>query len=299
MYEHTFNSGLSQYYAVIAWAASWLYESTAAGEYAQIAREYGERLAACQERGEAGLPFDGFFYRDESRRDIVHFNHQAREHQFVQALESLCRTQPDRPERARWEDAMKRYGGYLKAIAGNAAPYGMLPAGVHKLDEPENRELFPYLHVCCDYEAERENYRAQLKAGKDLGGGYVLRNFPVWFSFRGNTAVMLSMGKAAGVLGRYFRDGELLQLAREQLYWMWGKNPFGQSLVYGMGQNYCRQYAVLTGESVGEVPVGVETLGNGDEPYWPQNNNATYREVWVGSACRYVQVLGELLRQHA
>ena len=47
-------------------------------------------------------------------------------------------------------------------------------------------------------------------------------------------------------------------------------------------------------ESVGEVPVGVETLGNGDEPYWPQNNNATYREVWVGSACRYAQVLAEL-----
>ena len=160
-----------------------------------------------------------------------------------------------------------------------------------------NRELFPYLHVCCDYEAERENYRAQLKAGRDLGGGFVLRNFPVWFSFRGNAAVMFSMGKAAGILGRYFQDKELSQLAREQLYWMWGKNPFGQPLVYGMGQNCCRQYAVLTGESVGEVPVGVETLGNGDEPYWPQNNNATYREVWVGSACRYVQVLGELLRQ--
>ena len=295
MYEHTYNSGLSQYYAVIVWAAGWLYETTAAEEYAIISREYGEKLIACQERG--ALPFGGFFYRDESHCDIVHFNHQAREHQFMQALEILCRTQPERSEKALWESAMRRYGDYLKFIAGNTAPYGMLPAGVHRLDEPENRELLPYLHVCCDYEAERENYRAQLKAGRDLGGGFVLRNFPVWFSFRGNAAVMFSMGKAAGILGRYFQDKELSQLAREQLYWMWGKNPFGQPLVYGMGQNCCRQYAVLTGESVGEVPVGVETLGNGDEPYWPQNNNATYREVWVGSACRYVQVLGELLRQ--
>ena len=64
-----------------------------------------------------------------------------------------------------------------------------------------------------------------------------------------------------------------------------------------MGSNYCRQYAVLTGESVGEVPVGIETLNNGDEPYWPQNNNATYREVWVGSVCRYVQVCTELIEE--
>lgn len=239
MFEHTYHSGLSQYCAVIVWAASCLFEVTQEADYAQTAREYAAKLLACQEQGQAGIGLAGFFYRDESRRTIVHFNHQAREHQFTQALEALCRTQPDAEERPLWEAAMRRYGEYLKAIAGNTAPYGMLPAGIHKLDEWRDRELFPYLHVTCEYDRERENYR-------------------------------------------------------EQLYWMWGKNPFGQSLVYGMGANYCRQYAVLTGESVGEVPVGVETWGNGDEPYWPQNNNATFREVWVGSACRYLQVCAEL-----
>ncbi len=297
MYEHTYGGGLSQYYAVSVWAASCLYQASGEEEYAAWAREYGEKLIRCQEQDAHKAPIPGFFYRDENHKTIVHFNHQAREHQFMQALEALCLTQPERPEREKWEHAMSLYGGYLKSIAGNTAPYGMLPAGVHKLDEPDDRELFPYMHPCCEYEAERENYRAQLKAGTDLGGGYVLRNFPVWFSFRGNTAVMLSMGKAAGILGRYFGDGSLLQIAKEQLYWLWGKNPFGQSLVYGMGRNYCRQYAVLTGESVGEVPVGVETLENGDEPYWPQNNNATFREVWVSAACRYIQTLEELLSE--
>lgn len=294
MFEHTYNSGLSQYYAVIVWAASCLYEVTKEEGYAGTAREYAGKLLACQEQGEAGMGLTGFFYRDESRKTIVHFNHQAREHQFMQALEALCRTQPKAEERPVWEAAMRRYGEYLKIISKNTAPYGMLPAGIYKLDEWQDRELFPYLHVTCGYERERENYREQLLAGQDLGGGCVLRNFPVWFSFRGNGAVMLSMGKAAGILGSYFKDKELTQLAKEQLYWMWGKNPFGQSLVYGMGKNDCRQYAVLTGESVGEVPVGVETLENGDEPYWPQNNNATHREVWVGSACRYAQILAEL-----
>lgn len=288
MFEHTYNSGRSQYYAVAVWAASLLYKVSGKVLYAETARAYAEKLLACQEQGAAGLPLTGFFYRDESHRTIVHFNHQSREHQFMQALETLCRTQPDAVEKPLWESAMRRYGNYLLAIAPNTAPYGMLPAGVHKLDEAEDAETFPWLHVSCDFAQEQQNYRDQLAAGKALAPGHVLRNFPVWFSFRGNAAVMLSMGKAAALLGRYFGDATLLELGREQLYWMWGKNPFGQSLVYGAGSNYCRQYAVLCGECAGEVPVGIETLDNEDTPYWPQNNNATFREVWVGAACRWL-----------
>jgi hypothetical protein len=119
----------------------------------------------------------------------------------------------------------------------------------------------------------------------------VLRNFPVWFSFRGNSAVLLSTGRAAGVAGNYLGDGRLTGLCREQLYWMWGKNPFGQSLVYGMGSDYAKLYTVHMGETVGAVPVGIETNGNGDEPYWPGNNNATYREIWIGAVCRYLEAL--------
>lgn len=294
-FEHTYNSGLSQYYAVTVWAASCLYAASGDESYATVARETAEKLLACQEQGTANAPLTGFFYRDETHQTIVHFNHQSREHQFIQALERLCRTQPEAPQKAAWERAMTLYGDYLKAISQNTAPYGMLPAGIHRLDEAEDARVFPYLHITCQYEQERENYREQLVQGKPLGNGYVLRNFPIWFSFRGNTAVMLSMGKAAAILGRYFKDSELLQIGREQMYWMWGKNPFGQSLIYGVGKNYCRQYAVLCGESVGEIPVGVETLGNGDIPYWPQNNNATFREVWIGAASRWLLVCADCM----
>lgn len=295
MFEHTWNSGLSQYYAVIVWAASCLYEASGAQEYAAAAREFAQKLLACQEQGQAGIGLTGFFYRDESHKVIVHFNHQSREYQFMQALEALCRTQPGAAEKPQWEQAMRRYGEYLKAIAPNTAPYGMLPAGVHRLDEAQDAETFKWLHVAAEYEAEKQNYEQQLAQGTPVAPGHVLRNFPVWFSFRGNTAVMLAMGKAASLLGRYFKDEELLQLGREQLYWMWGKNPFGQSLIYGAGSNYCRQYAVLCGECVGEVPVGVETLGNEDLPYWPQNNNATFREVWIGAACRWLWLCADYL----
>ena len=293
-YEHSYNSGASQYYAVSAWAASCLYEAGGEASYADEARQAGAKLLRCQETGDRA-PLAGFFYRDESKTRIVHFNHQSREHQFAQALCALWRTQPEAAERADWEAAMCLYGSYLKAIAPNTAPFGMLPAGLHRLDEAEDREVFPYLHVDCDFDEEKADYAAQLAAGRDLGGGWVLRNFPVWFSFRGNNAVLLSAGKAASLLGACLEDEELKQLGREQLYWLWGKNPFGQSLVYGVGENYCRQYAVLCGECAGEVPVGVETRGNEDVPYWPQNNNATFREVWIGAVCRALLLCADYL----
>ncbi len=291
MFEHTYNSGLSQYYAVTVRAASALYRETGEASYARDAREAGERLMHCQERG--GHPWDGFFRREPGHLTPVHFNHQAREHQFAEAFASLLETQPDAPERGRWEDALRLYGSYLRFIAGGTAPWGMLPAGIHRRGEELDEALFPYMHVTCDWASERENYRAQLDAGRDLGDGFVLRNFPVWFSFRGNSAVLLSEGRAAGVAGRITGDEALRQAAREQLYWIWGKNPFGQSLVYGAGHDFCRQYTVHMGDTVGAVPVGIETKGNGDEPYWPTNNNATFREIWIGAVCRYLEVLAE------
>lgn len=299
MYEHTWNSGLSQYHAVRLWSASLLFRATKEPSYRAEILENAEKLMACQETGAAGLPFTGFFYRDETHSAIVHFNHQSREHQFMQALEAACTALPDAKEKPQWEKCMRRYGEYLKAIVGNTAPYGMLPAGVHRMDEAEDQALFRFLHVACDYEAEKENYKAQLRHGTEVAPGYVIRNFPVWFSFRGNSAVLLSAGKAASILGSYFHDQQLVQIAHEQLYWMWGKNPFGQSLVYGDGANWCRQYAVLCGECVGEVPVGIETLGNEDAPYWPQNNNATFREVWGAAACRMLWLCADTFREEA
>ena len=70
-------------------------------------------------------------------------------------------------------------------------------------------------------------------------------------------------------------------------------------MVYGDGANWCRQYAVLCGECVGEVPVGIETLGNEDAPYWPQNNNATFREVWGAAACRMLWLCADTFREEA
>ncbi|MFV0401442.1 MAG: glycoside hydrolase family 9 protein [Oscillospiraceae bacterium] len=292
--EHTHNASLSQYYAAASWSASMIYQACGEAYYAKEAACFAALLLDCQDKGEAGLPFTGFFYRDNRKSHIVHFNHQSREHLFIQALHALCTTQKDSAELPVWEDALSRYGGYLKALYSHSSPYGMIPSGVHRFDEPEDRDTFAVLHLEADYETDKLNYLEQLKAGIPVGESHCIRHFPVWFSFRGNTAILLSQAKGASLCGKYFSDDTLLEIAREQMYWLSGKNPFRQSLIYGEGSNYAQQYAALCGETVGEIPVGIQTRDNEDRPYWPMANCATYKEIWMTSAGHWLRLLADL-----
>ena len=293
-YEHTYNTGASQFAATASWAASMLLALTGEAAYGQRARDYMDDMLACQQTGEAALELKGFFYRDRAKTHIVHFNHQARDHAYAQALQALCATQPEHADLSRWQEALRLHGAYLKGLLAYASPYGMLPAGVYAEHEAGDRETFGLLHLLSDYDQERANYAAQVRGGAPLGNGHYVKQFPVWFSFRGNLAVHVAMGKAAAICGSYLQDDELLEAARDQLYWVAGRNPFCQSLMYGEGSNYAQQYAVFPGEMVGELPVGVQTLGNGDEPYWPQANTATYKEVWTSSASHWLWLAAEL-----
>lgn len=294
--EHATGSALSQYYAAACWAASLLCKA-AGKEYANTAERWADKLLACQETGDS-LPMKGFFYRDEEKSQIVHSAHQSREHLFAQALTAACEALPDSLQRFRWEKAMDLYGGYLKGLMQYTAPYGMIPAGLYEMRELENKEAFRRVHEDrVVFEEELKNYKEQLEKSVALGSGCYVKSFPVWFSFRGNSGVLLSMGKAASILGRYFGDKELLEIAREQLYWTLGKNPFSQSLMYGEGDRYGQQYAALLGETVGEMTVGVQTLANEDLPYWPPANIATYREVWTTPPTRWLWIAADLMAE--
>lgn len=292
--EHTAGASLSQYYAVAAWAAARLYKITGDVYFCECAAEYADKVIACQETGDEP-PMKGFFYRDESKQHIVHFSHQARDQVFVMGLAEVCRSLNGVRDITAWEEALKLFGGYLKGLQQYTAPYGMLPAGIHHISEADDEAVFHVIHPKVDYPRERNNYIEQLKQGVDLGGGYYLRVFPIWFSYRGNSAIQLSMGKAASIIGNYFGDQELIEIAREQLYWTVGKNPFGQSLIYGEGNHYGSEYTALLGETVGEMPVGVQTRGNEDLPYWPQANIATYREVWTTPPGRWMWIAADLI----
>ncbi len=294
-YEHSYNTSESQYMATISWSASQLYKLTRKPCYAKIAAEYIRYTLECQ-RTE---PLDdedairGFFYRDKSRKSIVHYIHQSREQVYMQAMSLLCETQKGHPDYPKWANSIQLYGEYLKKTMKYTRPYGMIPSGVYHTEEYKDSTGFYALHIFPPVNA-KELYAEQVKRGVKLDEKHYMKRFPVWFSiFNGNTAIHLSSGKSAAICGKFLKDKELLDIGLEQLYWTVGKNPFAQSLIYGEGHNYPQLNSFSSGEMTGEMPVGIRTLGNDDIPYWPQTNNACYKEVWVTSAGKWLSLIAE------
>ncbi|PWT74648.1 MAG: glycosyl hydrolase family 9 [Bacteroidetes bacterium] len=292
--DHAAMASNSQYSANISFASSLLYKLTGDKMYADEAAKAIQYTLQCQ-RMEPLNDKDslrGFFYRDLGRRSIVHYSHQSRDQAFMQALTALCETQPGNPDYKKWEAAIKMFGDYLKKIMQYDAPYGLVPSGVYNVDEVKDSVNFYKIHVRISSGAGQD-YKEQLQNGVKLDHEHYLRVFPVWFSFKGNAAVQLSTGKAAALCGRFLHDRELMNIAEQQLFWIVGKNPFGQSLIWGEGNNYPQLYTALPSETVGGIPVGMESRFNEDTPYWPQFNTATYKEVWGAPAARWLSLIAE------
>jgi hypothetical protein len=288
--EHSFNTSESQYMATISWSASMLYKLTNDPYYADIATRYVQYTLDCQQKTPLSKQsaVKGFFFRDKTKKVAVHYNHQSRDQVYMQALILLCETQPQHQDYGRWTEAIRLYGEYLKAIMPYTAPYGMIASGIYREDEI-NDPSFDKMYMSIK-EGDTQNFVEQVKNGVSLDGRHYLKRFPVWLSHRGNAAVHLSTGKAAALCGKFMNDKELMRIGREQLYWLVGKNPFGQSLIYGEGDRFGQMFSPLPGTIVGEMPVGMQTRYNGDEPCWPVVNNSTYKEVWLTSAGKWISL---------
>ncbi|AXY76376.1 glycosyl hydrolase family 9 [Paraflavitalea soli] len=292
--DHAAMASNSQYSANISFAASLLYKLTRDKSYAAEAAKAIQYTLQCQRTEPLNdkNKLRGFFYRDLNKRSIVHYTHQSRDHSYMQALTALCETQPDNPDYKKWEAAIRMYGDYLKTIMQYVQPYGLVPSGVYHVDEVKDSVNFYKVQVGI-YKGAASDYKEQLEHGFKLDEEHYLRVFPVWFSFKGNAAVQLSTGKAAALAGRFLHDKKLMDIAEQQLFWIVGKNPFGQSIIWGEGSNYPQLYTALPGETVGGIPVGMQSRFNEDTPYWPQFNTATYKELWVGPAAKWFSLIAE------
>ncbi|MCR4920219.1 MAG: glycoside hydrolase family 9 protein [Bacteroidaceae bacterium] len=287
--EHTYNTSPSQFHATMSWAASQLYQLTGRDDYARDAADLIRYTLDCQATGD----ISGYFYRDTTHCAPVHYIHQSREQLYMQALVALCETQPRHPDCERWRSAIRAYADYLRFLSAYTAPYGMAPSGIYQTGEYADSAGFYSLHIFAPANVP-ELFETQIRRGEPLDEGRYVRRFPVWFGiFNGNEAILLSAGKAAAQCGRFLDDDALRQIGREQLYWTVGKNPFCQSLIYGEGHRYPSMDSFSSGEIMGEIPVGIRSLGNDDVPYWPQTNNACYKEVWLTSAGKFLSLLAE------
>lgn len=186
----------SQYYASISWSASQLYKLTGNQRYADYAAQYIRYTLDCQRteplKDKDGLC--GFFYRDLNKKSIVHYTHQSRDQIYMQALTTLCETQPNHPDYGKWTGAIRLYGDYLKKIMRYVQPYGMVPSGVYHVDEVKDSANFYDVQVGIRKDVSKQ-YKEQLENGFRLDNEHYLRVFPVWFSFKGNAAVHLATGK--------------------------------------------------------------------------------------------------------
>jgi hypothetical protein len=142
--------------------------------------------------------------------------------------------------------------------------------------------------------ATRDAFRAQVLSGMPLGDGYYLRAFPVWFARRGNYGVLLSQAKALSAAAQLRRDRDAAQLAQQQAQWIVGRNPFVQSTMYGEGYDWAQQYSVSSGDFVGALPVGMQSRGNTDLPYWPAQNMYVYKEVWGHPVSRWLWLMRDI-----
>lgn len=292
--DHAAMASNSQYSANISFAASMLYKLTGETYYAKKAAEAIKYVLDCQRTEPLGDKdrLSGFFYRDLNKKSIVHYTHQSRDQVYMQALVALCESQPDNPDFQKWKNAIRLYGDYLKIIMQYVQPYGLVPSGVYNINEVHDSVNFYKVQVGI-FSGAAKDYKEQLKNGVQLDKEHYLRVFPVWFSFRGNAAVQLSTGKAAALAGKFLGDKELINIAEQQLFWIVGKNPFGQSIIWGEGSNYPQLYTALPGETVGGIPVGMQSRFNEDTPYWPQFNTATYKELWGAPAARWLSLIAE------
>ncbi len=260
-------------------AGSELFRATQRRDFADKAVELADVLLSSQERHRQtnwSLPLAGFFHRSPRQDAPSHYSHRSHEQAPVVALADLCELLPDHPKWIEWYAAVALYAEYLRATAEVTAPYHLLPAGIWRTDQGAGWE------------------RAQARQGIRLDDRHYLRRFPCWPDFRGNEGVLLSEAKALSVAAQLRGDPTLRSLAEEQLHWTLGRNPFGESLMYGVGHDYAPQYTAMSGDMVGSLPVGIQTRGETDVPYWPTANCYNYAEVWVHPASRWLAILADL-----
>jgi hypothetical protein len=272
-----------------------LFEATGDPQYEDEAIALGALVLASQERKLQpwNTPLTGYFYTGPKRENLFHRFHIGQEQEPIVALTKLCEAFPDHADWMKWYSAVVLHSQYyLKPASAFDLPFAVLPAGVYRESEarliPEAKNWTPLRA------ADRDAYIEQVHRGVRLGDDAYLRRFPVWFDFRGNSSVLLSQAKALSTAAKLRGDLGAEDLAQKQAQWFVGRNPFSSSLMYGEGYDWTPLYSVRSGQMVGALPVGIETKGYDDAPYWPTQICWTYKEVWTAPVGQWIWLMDDL-----
>jgi len=262
-----------------------LWRATDDQRYADKAVELARVILDSQERKRPNwtTPMLGFFYTSPARDRILHYCHRGREQGPIVALTELCNAFPEHTDWMKWYSAVALHSEYLKTMTKYTEPYGVLPSSIYQDNE--------YAGVP---ESRRESFRKQVLNGIPLGEGHYLRLFPVWLDYRGHFGTILPQTQALANAAHLRGDLEAAQLSEKQLEWVIGRNPFAQSTMWGEGYDFAPHQTPNSGDMVGSLPVGIETRGDSDVPYWPVQNTWTYKELWVHPVARWIWLMRDL-----
>uniref|UniRef100_UPI00321641A7 glycoside hydrolase family 9 protein n=1 Tax=uncultured Draconibacterium sp. TaxID=1573823 RepID=UPI00321641A7 len=254
------------------WAGCALYEVTKDEAVKQAIVVYADKLMRCQQKElkDWKIPLRGFFYTSSQNDKIFVQGHVVSALSPILGLVKLCKLFPDHQEYREWFSSVKLYAEYLKTMADLTAPYNMIPASVYKLGTNDNNQILQ---------------------GIPLDNEHYLRMFPVWGSSRGNSPVILSYAISLAQANQLLKDEEIEKICQAQLEWNVGKNPFNQSLMYGEGYDYSPQFSAHCGDIVGGLPVGIQSKGNDDLPYWQPAVLYNYKEIWIHVSNRWMYLL--------
>ena len=258
-----------------------LAKMTGEEKYRDQAVKFGKLLISCQEQSFLdGIPITGYFYENTERTRVIHNLHAAFEEAPLIALSMLCREFPDHNEWIEWYSAAVLHSEYfMKRGSQIAAPYYHLPNSVWKMTDI----------VAVEDSAMRSDMLRQYNDGTQLDENYTLRTFPIYRDglFHGNTNIQMSSSWALAEASKLRNDKEGMQLVGKQLEWILGANPFGQSLMYGVGYGFAPHFAYCLKDIVGALPVGMDCM-SGDMPHWCATNTATSKEIWVEPVNRFL-----------
>jgi hypothetical protein len=256
-------------------------------KYAESATGFGNLIVACQEQSfKDSIPVTGYFYENTDRKKVIHNYHAAFEEAPLIALSLLCETFPDDSNWMKWYSAAVLHSEFfMKRGSVIAAPYDLLPNSVWKKTE--------LLEIADS--TVRSDMMRQFNDGTHLNRDYVLRTFPVYHDglFHGNTNIQMSCTWALAAASVLRNDTAGMELAAKQFRWIFGTNPFGQSLMYGFGYDFAPQFAYCLKDVAGSLPVGMDCM-SGDMPYWSATNTATTKEIWVEPVNRFLGAVSVL-----
>lgn len=267
-----------------------LYKATSKQEYADKAFELAPQLINSQER--SFIPgsernITGYLYENTTKERTMHLNNSwdASEHNQIKALAALCQVFPDNSEWMNWYSGVAMYADLHKNILDNTAPYNMLPAGIYKDDEYKIAQRIG-----------KEIMQAKLQAGQSIGDYHIVKAFPAHDGHFGNLHLLLAQTIGMVESAHLRKDLTSAQIAEKQLEWIFGKNPFSRSLMYGEGYDYLPLYSPMCGDIVGALPVGMSPKPIEDIPFWPAGGNEPApKEQWVQTEQLFIYAAGSLL----